>query len=122
MIYRSHTIKIALDYGPGDFCPDRIKLGKYFDLRLIPSLAFGERYLDYYMAAWDETEVSFVEIRKNVTSAHIDIPLHVRYRSKRAHNFGAYVLAGGAYVLDLAATRTSKKEADNEKSDNSKRP
>jgi hypothetical protein len=91
-----------------------LKLGKYFDLRLIPSLAFGERYLDYYMAAWDDAEVSFVEIRKNVTSAHIDVPLHVRYRSKRSHNFGAYVLAGGAYVLDLAATRTSKKEADNE--------
>jgi hypothetical protein len=91
-----------------------LKLGKYFDLRLVPSLAFGERYLDYYMAAWDDAEVSFVEIRKNVTSAHIDVPLHVRFRSKRSHNFGAYVLAGGAYVLDLAATRTSKKAEDNE--------
>ena len=39
-----------------------LKLGKYFDLRLVPSLAFGERYLDYYMAAWDESEVSFVEM------------------------------------------------------------
>ncbi len=91
-----------------------LKLGKYFDLRLVPSLAFGERSLDYYMAAWDDGQLNFVEIRKSVTSAHIDIPLHLRYRSKRVHNFGAYVLGGAKYVLDLAATRAQKKEDDNE--------
>jgi hypothetical protein len=91
-----------------------LRLGRYFDLRLIPSLAFGERYLDYTLEAYDEGQISFVEIRKNVTSAHIDVPLHVRFRSKRAHNFGAYVLAGGKYVLDLAATRAEKKEEENE--------
>ena len=91
-----------------------LKLSKYFDLRLVPSLGFGERYLDYYMLAFDDGQASFVEIRKNVTSAHIDIPLHVRYRSKRVHNFGAYVLAGAKYVLDLAATRSDKKVEDNE--------
>ncbi len=56
-----------------------LKLSKYFDLRMIPSLGFGERYLDYYMTACDDGQLSFVEIRKNVTSAHIDVPLHVRY-------------------------------------------
>jgi hypothetical protein len=91
-----------------------LKLGKYFDLRLVPSLAFGERSLDYYMAAWDDGQLNFVEIRKSVTSAHIVIPLHIRYRSKRVHNFGAYVLGGAKYVLDLAATRAQKKEDDNE--------
>jgi len=91
-----------------------LKLSKYFDLRLVPSLGFGERYLDYYMLAFDDGQASLVEIRKNVTSAHIDIPFHVRYRSKRVHNFGAYVLAGAKYVLDLAATRSDKKVEDNE--------
>jgi len=91
-----------------------LKMSKYFDLRLVPSLAFGERYLDYYLLTYDDGERSFVEIRKSVTSAHIDFPLHVRYRSKRVHNFGAYVLAGAKYVLDLAATRAQKNEDDNE--------
>lgn len=91
-----------------------LRLGKYFDLRLIPSLAFGERYLDYSMAAYDDGDLSYVEIRKSVSSAHIDVPLHIRFRSKRVHNFGAYVLAGGKYVLDLAATRADKKEEENE--------
>jgi hypothetical protein len=91
-----------------------LKMGKYFDLRIIPSLSFGERYLDYYMKAYIEGQPAYVEIRKNITSAHVDFPLHIRYRSKRVHNFGAYVVAGAKYVLDLAATRADKKEEDNE--------
>ena len=91
-----------------------LRMGKYFDQRFIPSLAFGERYLDYSMTAFINGEPTYVEIRKNVTSAHIDIPLLIRYRSKRVHNFGAYVTAGAKYVLDLAATRSDKKQEDNE--------
>jgi len=91
-----------------------LRLGKYFDLRTVPSLSFGERNLDYSMEAYDDGQLSYVEIRKGITSAHIDVPLHVRFRSKRVHNFGAYVLVGAKYVLDLAATRSEKKEDDNE--------
>jgi hypothetical protein len=91
-----------------------LRLGKYFDLRFIPSLAFGERYLDYSMKTYDDGKITYVEIRKNIPSAHIDMPLHVRYRSKRVHNFGAYVLAGGKYTLDLAAARSGKREEENE--------
>lgn len=91
-----------------------LRMGRYFDLRFIPSLAFGERYLDYSILAYIEGQPTFVDIRKNVTSAHIDFPFHIRYRSKRSHNFGAYVLAGGKYVLDLAATRSDKREKENE--------
>lgn len=91
-----------------------LRMGKYFDLRFVPSLSFGERYLDYAMLAYINNEPTYVEVRKNITSAHVDFPLHVRYRSKRVHNFGAYVLAGAKYVLDLAATRAGKREEDNE--------
>ncbi len=91
-----------------------LRMSKYFDLRVVPSLAFGERYLDYYMIAHIGGQPTLVEIRKNITSAHVDFPLHIRYRSKRVHNFGAYVLAGAKYVLDLAATRGDKAEEDNE--------
>jgi len=91
-----------------------LRLGKYFDLRFVPSLAFGERNINFYLKTYNDGTASLVEIRKNVTSAHIDIPLSVRYRSKRVHNFGAYVLGGLKYTLDLAATRADKKEEENE--------
>lgn len=91
-----------------------LRMGRYFDLRFVPSLAFGERYLDYKMKAYIEGEPLLVDIRKNITSAHVDFPLTVRYRSKRVHNFGAYVFTGANYGLDLAATRADKKEKENE--------
>ena len=91
-----------------------LKMSKFFDLRFIPSLSFGERYLDYAMLSFVNNEASYVEVRKNITSAHVDFPLHVRYRSKRVHNFGAYITGGAKYVLDLAATRADKREEDNE--------
>lgn len=91
-----------------------LRMSRYFDLRFIPSLAFGERYLDYSVLAFINGEETMIDIRKSITSAHIDFPFHIRYRSKRSHNFGAYVFAGGKYVIDLAATRSDKKEKDNE--------
>jgi len=91
-----------------------LRMGRYFDLRFVPSLAFGERYIDYRMKAYIEGEPLLVDIRKNITSAHVDFPLTIRYRSKRVHNFGAYVFAGANYGLDLAATRADKKEEENE--------
>lgn len=91
-----------------------LRLAKYFDLRLVPSLAFGERNIDYSMRTYNEGAVAIVDIRKNITSAHIDVPLYLKYRSKRAHNFGAYVQVGIKYVLDLASTRADKKEEENE--------
>ena len=91
-----------------------LRLGKYFDLRFVPSLAFGERNINFYLKTYDDGTASLVEIRKNVTSAHIDLPLFIKYRSKRVHNFGAYVLGGLKYTLDLAATRADKKEEEHE--------
>ncbi|HSG67693.1 MAG TPA: porin family protein, partial [Bacteroidales bacterium] len=91
-----------------------LRMSRYFDLRFVPSLAFGERYIDYRMKAYIQGDPLLVEIRKNITSAHVDFPLTIRYRSKRVHNFGAYVFAGANYALDLAATRADKKEKENE--------
>jgi hypothetical protein len=91
-----------------------LRLGRYFDLRFVPSLAFGERNINFYLKTYDDGTASLVEIRKNVTSAYIDLPLFIKYRSKRVHNFGAYVLGGLKYTLDLAATRADKKEKENE--------
>jgi hypothetical protein len=91
-----------------------LPIGRFFDLRLVPSLGFGERYLDYYMKTYNDGTPAYVQIRKNITSAHIDVPIYIKYRSKRAHNFAAYVQAGVKYVLDLAATRVDKEEEGNE--------
>jgi hypothetical protein len=77
-----------------------LRLQKYITLRFTPNLSFSERDLQYYFEGHDTiTRVKAIE------STFLNFPLDLKLRSKRVHNFGAYVLAGGAYNLDLASKR-----------------
>lgn len=89
-----------------------LRLGKYFDLRFVPSLAFGERYLDYDILQYKDGEETLLEVRKNIASTNIELPLHVKYKSKRLQNSRAYLLLGGKYIIDLASQ--AKKEEEND--------
>lgn len=90
-----------------------LRLGKYFDLRFIPSLSFGERRLNYTFLRYRDETSSVVNFEKNVTSTYVEFPFHIKYKSKRLHNARAYVLAGGKYVIDLATTKANKDEEKN---------
>lgn len=87
-----------------------LRLGNNFDLRLIPSLTFGERYLDYRILKFRKGEQELIDIRKNIPSTFVQFPLTVKYRSLRLNNFAAYILGGVSYNLDLASQ--AKKDAD----------
>jgi len=87
-----------------------LRLGKYTDLRFIPSLLFGERILNYNILRYKDGIPLFVEVQKSITSTIIEIPLEVRYKSKRVNNFRAYVLTGIKYSLDLASQKKTKQE------------
>ncbi|MCF8228453.1 MAG: PorT family protein [Bacteroidales bacterium] len=89
-----------------------LRLGKYFDLRFIPSLAFGERKLNYSLFAYRDTVPSILEISKPITSTYVEFPLHVKYKSARLNNVRGYVIAGVKYNLDLASNKKNKEEDD----------
>jgi len=78
---------------------------KYVTLRFTPNIAFCERDLSYVIKGRD----SLVYLKK-IESTFLNFPLDLRLRSKRVKNFGAYVLAGGAYSLDLASKKNLSKE------------
>jgi hypothetical protein len=86
------------------------RLGTYFDLQLIPTLTFGERYLDYRILKFRKGEQELIEIRKNIPSTFVQFPLSVRYKSLRLNNFAAYIIGGVSYNLDLASQ--AKKDSD----------
>jgi hypothetical protein len=89
-----------------------LKLSPLLDLRLIPSLAFGERKINYSFIGFKDGE-SPTQIldQKSIRSTHIDIPLYIKFKSKRAHNVRAYVLSGIKYTFDLAANSKKNKDA-----------
>ena len=83
-----------------------LTLHKYLTLRFIPTLSFAERNLSFYFV----TKKDSIAKVKSIESAFVNFPFDLKLRSKRVKNFGAYILAGGGYSLDLS----SKRKVDNE--------
>ncbi|HMM11862.1 MAG TPA: outer membrane beta-barrel protein [Bacteroidales bacterium] len=81
-----------------------LRLGQYFDLRFIPTLALGDRSILYNLIPDGDTLKMF-KIKKTMPSTTIDFPLHIKYRSSRHNNFAAYVIGGGKYSIEMASTK-----------------
>jgi len=86
-----------------------LRLGLYFDLRLIPTLSFSQRALEYTLV--DNKNTLITKIKK-IESTFIEFPLDLKYKSVRINNGRAYVLGGLRYSLDLASQKNVEKEDD----------
>ncbi len=75
-----------------------LRMGKYFDLRFIPGLSFGDRVVNYTIQYGNG---SSLVTKKNVESVYLDIPLIVKFKSSRMHNFRVFVMTGVQYSMDL---------------------
>ena len=95
-----------------------LRLGKYFDLRLIPSLSFGSRTIGYQFyrvinGATTPDNTPYYEKKKSIFSTFIEFPLQVKYKSKRLNNVAAYVIAGANFKIDLASQKKSQVDITN---------
>ncbi len=89
-----------------------LRIGNYFNLRAVPSLAFGSRFINYDLRLYQGTDtVSFVS-RQKINSTFVDFPFYLKYKSKRVGNMRAYVFGGVKFSFDLAS-QAHKQEDDN---------
>jgi hypothetical protein len=80
------------------------RLGRYFDLRFIPTLSFCDRELIYDIkVVGDETQMKHEE--KAIFTTFVEFPLNIKYRSKRYNNIGAYLMGGINPKIDLASQK-----------------
>ncbi len=79
-----------------------LRLHDHVTLRFLPDLAFGERNLQYKLKT---TQYGIYIVEKKVESTFIDFPLDIKYRTARINNFGAYLIGGGKYTIDLASQK-----------------
>ena len=77
-----------------------LRIGRFTDLRFIPTLVFGERNLNYSFI--DSNGVSDERV-KRIESTLIDFPIYLKYKSARYNNFRTYVIGGIKYSLDVAS-------------------
>jgi len=87
-----------------------LRLGKYFDLRFIPGLAFGDRIVNYTILYGSSSRLV---TKKNIESVYMNLPLLIKFKSSRMHNVRVYVIAGAQYSLDLISA--AKKKESNSK-------
>lgn len=87
-----------------------LRIWKYFDLRFIPGLSFGERVLTY-----DFTNTKKVDDRqRRIESVYLDLPLLFKIKSSRMHNVRVYVIGGVQYSLDLISNQKKQSKRPNE--------
>ena len=79
------------------------RLHQYIRLRFTPNISFASRSLEYKLenAKRDSTK----EYKKSVESTFLIFPLEIKLQSKRLDNFGAYVILGGGYTMDLVSKK-----------------
>lgn len=116
-MFYNRSVASALNYGFTVGIVGDLRLGRYFDLRLIPSLSFGTRSLVYNYEIIKERNFNEPIVKERTTTVLttlMEFPLHLKYKSKRHHNVAAYVICGGNPKLDFSLLWTN----DNKKAQN----
>ena len=77
-----------------------LRIHKYFNLRFLPSIAFGQRDL-YFIRQDGEKVKDPIELK----STFLEFPLLVKYSSVRQSNFKPYLIGGVNGRVDLARSK-----------------
>ena len=104
--------KIEVSSQPGFIihAVSELHIGPYFGLRFTPGIVFASRNIEY--SYFNKKGTVDAPIVRSIESTFVEIPLFLKYRSKRVNNFAQYVLAGFNYSYDLASQQYSDNKVD----------
>lgn len=74
-------------------------LNQYFNIRIVPSLHFGEKKITF------REQSSGEEYKKNFRCNYVSLPLQVKFNAGRINNYRPYLLAGGYTNMDISNER-----------------
>ncbi|MCU0362187.1 MAG: PorT family protein [Bacteroidales bacterium] len=80
---------------------------RYFDIRFLPGVSFGQRVIRFY----DYETGELVNDEQQLESSFLEFPLLLKYKGERLNNVRPYIIGGLNFRYDLAG----KKEYDDEK-------
>lgn len=83
-----------------------VRLGKYFDLRFLPGLAFGQRNLHY---KYVKDNMYYLHTMM-IESTYFEFPLSIKYKAARISNWRPFVIAGANARIDMASQKKIKPE------------
>ena len=81
-----------------------LKIGRYFDLRFLPTLSFAERKISYTSTSREQN----LPYSRSIQSVFIETPFLVRFKSEPYHDMRMFVIGGVKYVYDVASDSRSR--------------
>lgn len=81
-----------------------LRLAEHFDLRLLPTVGFYERKIDFKFTNTSKTQT--------IESTFLEFPLLVKYKSQRRRNTRMYLVAGGKLSVEAGAKKKEKKRTE----------
>jgi len=89
-----------------------LRPGRYWDIRFLPGVSFGQRNVRYYkLPKNDQEKPLLINEQQRIESSFLEFPLLLKFKGDRLNNVRPYVIGGFNFRYDLAA----KKEFDDEK-------
>lgn len=79
-----------------------LRLNNFVDLRFIPTIIFSEKKLEI-------TDLNNVISQKSVESIYMHLPLQLKWKSDRIHNFRFYGITGAKFDYDLSSNARSRR-------------
>jgi len=84
-----------------------LKIGRYFDFRLLPTLSFAERNISY-----SPTLANSSLNERSVESVFCEIPFHIRYKSEPWNDIRVFLISGVKYSFDVASESRARQAKD----------
>lgn len=89
-----------------------LRLGNYFNFRLLPGLTLINRTLNYNWTSAYVNAHPGADFKRSVESVYGEIPFDFKFRAFRYRNFRPYLTAGASYGFDFASLRNNKNNTD----------
>ncbi len=91
-----------------------LRINKFIDLRLEPGLLITTREL-YYSQTYFEgvPDINNSDLKREVKSTYIHIPLLVKLSTKRINNFKPFIVGGVSTALNLSSNETNPNDNSN---------
>ena len=89
-----------------------LRLGTYFNFRLLPGVTLINRTFNYNWTQAYVTAHHGADAKRNVESVYGEIPFDFKFRSMRYRNFRPYLTTGASYGFDFASMRNNKNNND----------
>ncbi|MCX6321646.1 MAG: porin family protein [Bacteroidia bacterium] len=81
-----------------------LRTGKYFDIRFLPGLSLGQRYIRFYKIDTNLNPIENPQVFGNeqkLGSSFLEFPLLLKFKGDRLNNVRPYVIGGLNYRYDL---------------------